>query len=257
MRFVKWDDENAEHERISILQREDERPTQPQKHFGLLLETGSQPSTRKNVAFQSGFTNLGSANNHMKLLAKEHVNKFQPSKMSTNEMEFVDSDGSVALRYFIAEGRWIEKCYVQDNLELPQHLLAPGNHEQSESVEHAQDHPQAHIIAPLDVLLAKVTAHLSQPLQGESQLPVEAPPTMLPAPVASPTVETASTATATSPSPTKPTTEPLYCRCRRPDDGSLMIGCKNDGCPVGWYHTHCVNITEAPEDKDKWWCPVC
>lgn len=75
VRFVKRNNENIEHERTSIWRREDDRPTQPEIHFGLFLETGCQSPNYKNVVFQSGFAYLGSANNYVKTLAGPYVDK--------------------------------------------------------------------------------------------------------------------------------------------------------------------------------------
>ncbi|GFR73512.1 transcription initiation factor TFIID subunit 3 [Elysia marginata] len=42
--------------------------------------------------------------------------------------------------------------------------------------------------------------------------------------------------------------------CKKPDDGSEMIGC--DMCD-NWYHWPCVGITEAPPEEQQWFCPKC
>ena len=47
----------------------------------------------------------------------------------------------------------------------------------------------------------------------------------------------------------------LYCFCRKPDDGSLMICC--DKCNE-WYHGVCVGITQTEGlENRKWFCPLC
>ncbi|RYO72927.1 hypothetical protein AA0113_g459 [Alternaria arborescens] len=49
-----------------------------------------------------------------------------------------------------------------------------------------------------------------------------------------------------------------YCSCRLPDDGSLMVCCDNEQCPVGWYHGRCINIRKAiPEEEEEWYCEMC
>jgi hypothetical protein len=43
----------------------------------------------------------------------------------------------------------------------------------------------------------------------------------------------------------------IWCTCRLPDDGSLMISCDNDDCLIQWYHGHCVNMDQAlPEGTE-------
>ena len=47
----------------------------------------------------------------------------------------------------------------------------------------------------------------------------------------------------------------VYCLCRKPDDGSLMIQC--DQCD-NWYHGLCVGITESEGlESVRWICPLC
>jgi hypothetical protein len=47
----------------------------------------------------------------------------------------------------------------------------------------------------------------------------------------------------------------LWCTCHAPDDGSLMICCENDECPVQWYHGACVGLKKEP--VGAWWCGTC
>ncbi|XP_071086634.1 histone lysine demethylase PHF8-like [Haliotis cracherodii] len=47
----------------------------------------------------------------------------------------------------------------------------------------------------------------------------------------------------------------LFCVCRRPDDGSFMIGC--DKCN-GWFHGACVGVKpEEAETMEHYECPTC
>eukprot|EP01084_Bolivina_argentea_P263828 446700_1 len=49
--------------------------------------------------------------------------------------------------------------------------------------------------------------------------------------------------------------EELYCICRGPDDGRLMIQC--DGCDE-WFHYDCVELTIRQAQKiKKFYCPTC
>jgi hypothetical protein len=51
--------------------------------------------------------------------------------------------------------------------------------------------------------------------------------------------------------------EEQWCTCRQPDDGTLMLQCENDGCPVQWYHVRCVGVSELPNEEEQWYCPLC
>ena len=46
----------------------------------------------------------------------------------------------------------------------------------------------------------------------------------------------------------------VWCYCKSEKDGQL-IGCDNEQCKVGWFHTDCLRITKIP--KEKWFCPDC
>jgi len=53
------------------------------------------------------------------------------------------------------------------------------------------------------------------------------------------------------------TIEPVYCLCRRENDGTFMIGC--DFCEE-WYHPHCLRISNEKAieyAKQSWSCPRC
>ncbi|KXS95637.1 hypothetical protein AC578_3556 [Pseudocercospora eumusae] len=48
----------------------------------------------------------------------------------------------------------------------------------------------------------------------------------------------------------------LYCICRKPDNGTFMIGC--DGTCDDWFHGKCVGIEERDKNLiDKYLCPSC
>ena len=48
--------------------------------------------------------------------------------------------------------------------------------------------------------------------------------------------------------------EPVYCYCHKPEDGT-MIACDNPDCSIEWFHFECLGLTEVP--KGKWYCPDC
>ncbi|CCH59987.1 hypothetical protein TBLA_0C01730 [Henningerozyma blattae CBS 6284] len=51
------------------------------------------------------------------------------------------------------------------------------------------------------------------------------------------------------------TNEELFCICKKPDSGELMVGC--DGC-YDWYHFKCVHIPEKFQHLIfKYYCPYC
>ena len=46
-------------------------------------------------------------------------------------------------------------------------------------------------------------------------------------------------------------------QCKKPDDGSPMIGwIQCDDCD-GWYHWVCVGISQKPSDNEDWFCQKC
>jgi hypothetical protein len=47
----------------------------------------------------------------------------------------------------------------------------------------------------------------------------------------------------------------LWCSCRRPDDGDLMVECDHERCPNRWFHAACVGLDEPPDGG--WLCPTC
>ena len=48
----------------------------------------------------------------------------------------------------------------------------------------------------------------------------------------------------------------VYCICRKPDNGTFMIGC--DGTCDDWFHGKCVGIPEKDKNLiDKYVCPAC
>lgn len=48
---------------------------------------------------------------------------------------------------------------------------------------------------------------------------------------------------------------PLYCYCRMPDDGSLMVRCTKRACPLKWYHVRCIE--KNADLRGKWYCRLC
>lgn len=48
----------------------------------------------------------------------------------------------------------------------------------------------------------------------------------------------------------------IYCICQKSSSGD-MIGCDNSKCHKQWFHFECVNVTVAPPDNRKWYCPDC
>jgi hypothetical protein len=51
--------------------------------------------------------------------------------------------------------------------------------------------------------------------------------------------------------------EPRYCICGDVSWGT-MIGCDNEeSCEKEWFHLECVNFSEMPPRRMKWYCPDC
>ena len=53
---------------------------------------------------------------------------------------------------------------------------------------------------------------------------------------------------------TKSTVTEIFCQCRKPDDGRLMVCC--DHCNE-WYHGQCVGIKDKSKVIDCWLCTKC
>ena len=51
--------------------------------------------------------------------------------------------------------------------------------------------------------------------------------------------------------------EELYCACKKPDDGTKMVGCDGENCSNnGWVHLACQGLTTYPTSK-TWMCLDC
>ncbi|THZ09641.1 hypothetical protein D6C95_01130 [Aureobasidium pullulans] len=50
--------------------------------------------------------------------------------------------------------------------------------------------------------------------------------------------------------------EPRYCICGDVSHGT-MIACDNDTCEKEWFHLECVELTDLPGRRAKWYCPDC
>ena len=49
--------------------------------------------------------------------------------------------------------------------------------------------------------------------------------------------------------------EGCWCYCQENIEGSMLIGCDNNGCKIKWFHMKCLKLDVAP--KGKWYCPTC
>lgn len=47
----------------------------------------------------------------------------------------------------------------------------------------------------------------------------------------------------------------LYCYCRKPDDGSQMIACEEEGCKYEWFHLTCLKLVRVP--RGAYICKEC
>ena len=48
---------------------------------------------------------------------------------------------------------------------------------------------------------------------------------------------------------------PLYCYCKKEDEGRIKIGCDGDNCSIGWFHADCLGLESVP--KGAWYCVKC
>lgn len=51
--------------------------------------------------------------------------------------------------------------------------------------------------------------------------------------------------------------EDRICSCREPDDGTEILRCSAEFCPIGWFHLHCTNLERMPTIREAYYCEYC
>tara|TARA_R110002003_G_scaffold41_23_gene3027 strand:- start:35679 stop:36809 length:1131 start_codon:yes stop_codon:yes gene_type:complete len=161
------------------------------------------------------YHSVAEASSAMKAAAHAYLDKHDGARLLERQIELVDEKGVVHQRYSVGPGRYTNNQLMTEEAWLQQ-----------------QAQNAAHLVTP----------------EPSSPVPEPAINTAAPRPQA---------AAKAKPKPTAVETQDarIWCTCRHPDDGTFMLGCENDGCPVQWYHGACVGVYEEPDGA--WFCPAC
>ncbi|KAF1945162.1 hypothetical protein EJ02DRAFT_329342, partial [Clathrospora elynae] len=213
----------------------------PPIHYGLYVEIYPNDEYNKEEFFAGGYKSLGEASHAMKMSATAFLNGHSGAQMMDRCIELVDERGKVGQRYIIRDGRWRAGGFVKEEdwvgrVARPRpgvHGATPPLSSPSNGQDDLQDSP-----------LGSESAAL---LQKDAQSELDA---------ASPELHGTRSSTGMSRAQT-PNGIPLWCSCRLPDDGSLMIECENFNCAIAWFHGRCVGIRVAPAEDGVWFCPAC
>ncbi|KAH3945478.1 hypothetical protein HBI56_074750 [Parastagonospora nodorum] len=269
--------------RYSIeLLREDEPDgpslRQPRQHYGMFVEL----SDRKETFYVSGAETLGEACHAMKMSAAAYIAQHAGVKLMEKNVELLDEKGVVRQRYEVLKGRNINGRFVKEDDWINGHGEGevPGVVREDKTPilraapPPAKKTPRAHPKhAPKATPLPAARVILNPPRAARARTPniaadiapsapsTPAPPRrgtrmctpnfVLDLEQAAPPPQLPGT-----PAPqVQPATAELWCICRAPNDGRLLVACDNDACETEWYHPACLGLTQAPEGK--WLCPMC
>lgn len=199
-----------------------------QIQYGLYVEWINENGSEPERQFMGGFTSREGADAAMKISAKAHLKRFRSSEFSNMSAQLSEDADKELLRrrYFYTAVDDPSEYAKPPVMRLTKSADVPQEHTVDETITDNKDapeeptHAQDNVAAPL-----ATTQQQDQPTQQPSS------------PVSS------------------ATDQELYCTCRRPDDGKLMIGCDKEACEIGWYHSACVGV--RTELKGKWFCDAC
>jgi hypothetical protein len=257
-------------------------------HYGMYIGLHCDTRDRTEHFFVGGFKSLGEASYAMKQSAATYLQGHSEAKLYEKSIEVVNKKGQLQQRFTIQKGRQNENgSFVKEadwHLEQDStdskvpvtRLPTPGTSKSSklptaqtnvpqivtEIVREAKPHAvlqvPAHVVSEPQAV--RDTRRYSQRLQshiepsndkvGEEQPKIK-PQAKQKAPVKSRTLAKPKFQVQ-APHDFTP-----HCTCRLPDDGSLMIGCDNEKCPIGWYHGRCINVHQAMPENEVWYCEMC
>ncbi|KAI4702314.1 hypothetical protein J4E81_002677 [Alternaria sp. BMP 2799] len=242
------------------------------------------------------FGSLGEAKHAMKKSAAAYIGSSSGVKVSERCIEMVGEEGQILRKYKIeegrrdAQGRFVrqEDLYFElsgadelppapETLEAsappsPQPITAPAitavvrqaiPKAASNSPAPATPEPEAVQGTRRQSARIKVETQAAKDMK-EEQLKIEPKPKPQPKPKAP--ARPKPPAKPKTPAKSKgkgkiPAQEPVdttsHCTCGGLDDGSLMIGCDNDACPIGWYHGRCIGISKPIPKNKEWYCAMC
>jgi len=194
----------------------------PNEHYGMYVDIDCHDKSNTKNFLVGGFSTPGEASEAMKQSAGAYLAQHKGARLYERSIELVNEKGEVQQRYLIVKGRWRYGEFVKEDawLEKEAELLRKDAYPSPPPTAKEGK-------TPIVRLPGGAPSHHQEP-------PAPAPDEELPD--ANEDAET-------------------WCTCRQPDDGSLMICCENDDCPIQWYHGRCVGLMAEP--KGKWWCATC
>jgi hypothetical protein len=195
----------------------------PPEHYGMFvdLDVHSAHNTKNFVI--GGYKSLGEASNAMKTSAQASLAQHAGVRLMERSIELVDEKGEVRQRYMVVKGHWQNGEFIAEE-EWPVGVKATNarNHRlptPSSLPPDKHETPQPQNTPFQD----KLDTPASLPIDPEIDLALPAPES--------------------------------WCTCHTPDDGTLMICCENDDCPIHWHHARCMGVEKEP--VGDWWCPAC
>jgi hypothetical protein len=235
-------------------------------HLGMYVDINHSPefsSAKEQNFFLGGFTSLGEAKHAMKISCAAYLEQYPSMRIMERCIELVDEKGGVRLRYRIVNGRYVQGRFLreEDWVEKEMGGLARGEEVEWEvkksdikrlptptptptpAPEEPTPAPEEPTHPPA---LGDPTPALATPAPEEPEYVTPVPEEPTPAPKEEPTNDP-------EPEPELETED--WCTCHTPDDGTLMICCDHESCPIQWYHGRCIGLTRSP--RGKWLCATC
>jgi hypothetical protein len=258
----------------------------PPEHFGMYIDLDIQGKKPAKHFLVGGFSTLGEATDAMKRSVHSYLADDAGAHLYERTIDVVGPKGDTRQRYQVVNGRWRYGEFVKEQAWLQK--------EEQLSKEDAYPSPNSSFekdaIAQHSIL--RMPDNSSSPLRQMSVAsnPAQAGPTRAPAPTQAGLSRAPSHAPAPAPASSRPRAvipavpedvemiqdddgdvamadnqDPdltpkaddveLWCNCQQPDDGSFMIGCENDDCPILWYHGRCLGLTQGL--AGAWYCAQC
>ncbi|KAH7398902.1 hypothetical protein DE146DRAFT_613855 [Phaeosphaeria sp. MPI-PUGE-AT-0046c] len=225
----------------------------PHEHYGMYVETNCADAAHRNQFIVGGFESLGEASSAMKISAQGYLAANLGARLLERSVEIMDAEGVVVQRYLIAKGRQIDGKFVSEEEWVKKEIaLRGGDEEFLAALARDEAKSKGILRLPTPDSGTGVVEETSNPRVTEvasTPVPVQEQAQHQPAPEVKPQQQPAQEIEQ------QRTPAQEWCTCRQPDLGELMIGCDNDGCPVQWYHGHCLGLEQAPEGD--WLCPAC
>jgi hypothetical protein len=231
------------------------------RHWGMYVDINHSPefsSAKEQNFFLGGFTSVGEAKHAMKISCAAYLEQYPSMRIMERCVELVDEKGSVRLRYRIVNGRYVQGRFVREEEWVEKEMGGLARGEEVEWEMKKSDIKRLPTPTPTPTSMREEpTAVVATPA------PEELPPAPTPkklAPV-TPVPEEPTSAPKEEPKvEEEPEPEPEletenWCICHTPDDGTLMICCDNESCPIQWYHGRCIGLTRSP--RGKWLCATC